>query len=103
TANSGTVYKLMKSANGAVIPYGAGLTGHILIQIVDSNDVWRDVTREVLSMGMTVGEPNAIVQLQRPLWAAFTQGGRDGSNAALNPVRNGDLAYSNCLTDIVNK
>ena len=22
---------------------------------------------------------------------------------ALNPVRNGDLAYSNCLTDIVNK
>jgi hypothetical protein len=98
-----TALKLAVSANGTVIPYGAGLTGHILIQIVDSNDVWRDVTAEVLSMGMTVGEPNAIVQLQRPLWAAFTQGGRDGSGAALNPVRNGDLAYSNCLTDIVNR
>jgi hypothetical protein len=95
--------ELPTSANGTVIPYGAGLTGHILIQIVDSNDVWRDVTSEILSMGMTAGEPNAIVQLQRPLWAAFTQGGRDGSGVALNPVRSGDPAYSNCLTDIVNK
>jgi hypothetical protein len=105
TANSGSVYKLIKSANGAVIPYGAGLTGHILIQIVDSDDVWRDVTAEVLSMGMTVGEPNAIVQLQRPLWAAFTQGSRDGSTTSTtpNPALNTDVAYSNCLTDIVNK
>ncbi|MEP6819270.1 MAG: hypothetical protein ABJA18_07030 [bacterium] len=106
TANSATVYKRVKSANGAVIPYGAGLSGHILIQIVDSNGVWRDVTREILSMGMTVGEPNAIVQLQRPLWAAFTQGSRDGSTLSTtpNPIPlNGDPAYSNCLTDIVNK
>jgi hypothetical protein len=105
TANTGTVYELPKSANGAVIPFGAGLSGHILIQIVDTNGVWRDVTQEILSMGMTVGEPNAIVQLQRPLWAAFTQGSRDGSTTSTtpNPVLNGDLAYSNSLTDIVNK
>ena len=105
TASTATVYKLVKSANGAVIPYGAGLTGHILIQIVDANGVWRDVTREILSMGMTVGEPNAIVQLQRPLWAAFTQGSRDGSTTSTtpNPALNSDPAYANCLTDIVNK
>lgn len=78
-ANSGTVYRLTKSANGAVIPYGAGLSGRILIQIVDANGVARDVTREVLSMGITEGEPNAIVALQRPLWAAFAQGSRDAS------------------------
>jgi Tfp pilus assembly protein PilX len=105
TTNTGTVYELTRSANGAVIPYGAGLSGHILIQIVDSNDVWRDVTAEVLSMGMTVGEPNAIVQLQRPLWAAFTQGSRDGSTTSTTPnaALNTDPAYSNCLTDIINK
>ncbi|HSS20263.1 MAG TPA: hypothetical protein VLL54_09320 [Pyrinomonadaceae bacterium] len=104
-ANTGTVYKLVKSANGAVVPYGAGLSGHILIQIVDSTGVWRDVTQEILSMGMTVGEPNAIVQLQRPLWAAFTQGSRDGSTTSTTPnaALNNDPAYSNSLTDIVNK
>lgn len=59
------------------IPAGAGIQGRILIQIVDSNGVARDVTREILSLGMTVGEPNAVVMLQRPLWAAFTQGMRD--------------------------
>ncbi|MDQ2937810.1 MAG: hypothetical protein M3R67_09910, partial [Acidobacteriota bacterium] len=106
TANSGTVYSwtaIPKSSNGTAIPGGAGLTGHILIQIVDANGVWRDVTTEILSMGVTVGEPNAIVQLQRPLWAGFTQGSRDGSLVALNVALNGDPAYSNCLTDIVNK
>ncbi|MCM3873042.1 MAG: hypothetical protein ND895_20355, partial [Pyrinomonadaceae bacterium] len=61
------------------IPAGAGLSGHILIQIADANGVWRDVTKEILSMGVTVGEPNAIIHLQRPLWAAFTQGSRDAS------------------------
>jgi hypothetical protein len=61
------------------IPAGAGLNGRILIQIVDANGVARDVTRQILSMGVTEGEPNAIVQLQRPLWAAFTQGSRDSS------------------------
>ena len=81
SANTGTAYKLLKSANGAVIPYGAGLKGHILIQVVDANGVARDVTREILSMGMTEGEPNSIVMLQRPLWAAFTQGQRDASSS----------------------
>jgi Tfp pilus assembly protein PilX len=79
TANTGTVYKLMKSANGAVVPYGAGLSGHILIEVIDANGVARDVTREILSMGITEGEANSIVMLQRPLWAAFTQGQRDAS------------------------
>jgi len=82
TANSGTVYSLPKSPNGTVIPSGSGIKGRILIEIVDGNGVARDVTREILSMGMTEGEPNAIVALQRPLWAAFTQGSRDASSSS---------------------
>ena len=82
------------------IPAGAGLRGRILIQIVDSNGTTRDVTREVLSMGVTEGEPNAIVALQRPLWAAFTQGSRDASGLS-NLALNGDPVYTNCLTDIM--
>jgi hypothetical protein len=65
---------------GAKIPGGAGIAGRILIQVVDSNGIAYDVTRQILSMGMTEGEPNAIVTLQRPLWAAFTQGSRDAGN-----------------------
>lgn len=68
-----------QSAGGVKIPAGSGLSGRIMIEIVDGNGNARDVTREILSMGMTVGEPNAIVNLQRPLWAAFTQGSRDAS------------------------
>jgi hypothetical protein len=67
------------SPYGAKVPGGAGISGHILIQIIDANGVARDVTTQVLSMGMTEGEPNAIVTMQRPLWAAFTQGMRDAS------------------------
>jgi hypothetical protein len=81
SANSGSVYALTKSANGTVIPGGAGLSGRILIEIVDTNGNTFDVTREILNMGMTEGEPNSIVQLQRPLWAAFTQGSRDASSS----------------------
>lgn len=81
TANTGAVYALAKSSNDTVIPSGAGITGRILIQIVDANGNTFDVTRQILSMGMTEGEPNSIVQLQRPLWAAFTQGSRDASSA----------------------
>ena len=105
TAGSGTVYSftaIPKSSNGYAIPPGAGITGHILIQIVDANGVARDVTTEVLSLGMTEGEPNGIVYLQRPLWAAFTQGSRDVSGLT-NAALNGDPAYTNCLTDIMNK
>ncbi|MGH9874404.1 MAG: hypothetical protein ACRD9S_18270 [Pyrinomonadaceae bacterium] len=81
------------------IPGGAGLSGRVLIQIVDSSGNTIDVTRQILSMGTTVGEPNAIVTLQRPLWAAFTQGSRDAS-AAQNIAPDG-TAYFNSLTDIV--
>jgi hypothetical protein len=72
------------------IPGGAGLSGRILIEIVTPTGATVDVTKQILSMGMTVGEPNAIVMLQRPLWAAFTQGSRDSSGGA------------NSLTNIVN-
>jgi hypothetical protein len=89
--------------NGAAttIPAGAGLSGRVLIQIVDDAGNVRDVTREILSLGMTVGEPNAIVNLQRPVWAAFTQGSRDAS-AAQNIAPDG-AAYYNNLTDIVTR
>ena len=104
-SNTGVVYAQRKSPNGTVIPSGAGLTGRILIQIVDPNGVARDVTQQILSMGVTEGEPNAIVHLQRPLWAAFTQGSRDASTASPtpNPLLNGDAPYSNTLTDILSK
>jgi hypothetical protein len=61
----------------AAIPTGAPLSGRILIQIIDTNGNAIDVTQAVLSMGITEGEPNGIVYLQRPLWAAFMQGSRD--------------------------
>jgi len=82
------------------IPGGAGITGRVLIQIVDANGNTYDVTQQILSMGMTEGEPNAIVTLQRPLWAAFTQGSRDASGTT-NPILNGDAVYSNALVDIL--
>jgi hypothetical protein len=76
------------SANGVKIPAGAGITGKILIEIVAPNGTAYDVTTQILSMGMTEGEPNAIINLQRPLWGAFLQGGRDqdGNNNYLNYV-----------------
>lgn len=84
-----------------MIPGGAGLSGHILIQIVDEVGNTFDVTREILSMGVTVGEPNAIITLQRPLWAAFTQGSRDASN--IQNLAPDGTPYFNALTDIVGK
>lgn len=95
TANTGIAYKFAQiptSVNGTAIPDGAGITGRILIQIVDATGNTYDVTRQILSMGMTVGEPNSIVHLQRPLWAAFTQGSRDASVAG----------GTNNLTNILN-
>jgi hypothetical protein len=88
------------NGNNTSIPAGAGLSGRVLIQIVDDTGNVRDVTREILSLGMTVGEPNSIVGLQRPLWAAFTQGSRDAS-AAPNIAPDG-TTYFNNLADIVN-
>jgi hypothetical protein len=76
------------SANGVKIPAGAGITGKILIEIVAPNGTAYDVTSQILSMGMTEGEPNAIINIQRPLWASFLQGARDqdGNNNYLNYV-----------------
>jgi hypothetical protein len=104
TAATGTVYSftaIPKSSNGTAIPAGAGLSGRILIQVVDSNGVARDVTQQILSMGITQGEPNAIVMLQRPLWVSFTQGSRDGSGLT-NTAADGTV-YANDMTDIMNK
>lgn len=70
------------SPNGITIPAGAGLSGRILIEIIAPDGSARDVTTQILSMGVTVGEPNAILHLQRPLWAAFTQGSRDSSGGS---------------------
>lgn len=67
TAVTGTYY----------IPPGSGIQGKILIEVVKPDGTTLDVTREILSMGMTVGEPNGIVYLQRPIWAAYVQGSRD--------------------------
>lgn len=88
-----------KSPNGGVIPPGSGITGRILIQIVDSNGVARDVTREILSMGMTEGEPNGIVYLQRPLWAAFMQGNRDRDGGKRNLEFLTSDSTSRCIAD----
>ncbi|HEV7860087.1 MAG TPA: hypothetical protein VGO91_15825 [Pyrinomonadaceae bacterium] len=80
------------SSNGVAIPWGAGLSGRISIQVVDPDGITtHDVTKQVLSLGMTEGEPNGIVYLQRPLWAAFTQGSRDasGGNNSLTYFVNG--------------
>ena len=44
--------------------------GRILIEIVKPDGTTVDVTQTILSMGVTEGEPNGIVYLQRPLWAA---------------------------------
>jgi hypothetical protein len=66
-----------ETVNGNYIPQGAGIRGRILIEVVKPDGTAVDVTQAVLSMGMTEGEPNGIVYLQRPLWAAFVQGSRD--------------------------
>jgi hypothetical protein len=98
----GTTQSVTLNGTATKIPAGSGLTGRILIQIVDANGNTYDVTTQILSMGMTQGEPNAIVHLQRPLWAAFVQGSRDASGG-VNLAPLGDPSYSNCLTDIINK
>jgi len=85
------------SIDGTAIPWGAGIQGRILIEIVAPDGSVYDVTRQILSMGMTEGEPNGIVYLQRPLWAAFTPGSRDatGGNNSLTYVVGGDGASPN--------
>jgi hypothetical protein len=72
---------------GYYIPPGSGIQGRILIEIVKPDGTTVDVTQEILSMGVTVGEPNGIIYLQRPLWAAFVQGSRDRSGNSFDLVR----------------
>lgn len=90
-----------KTTNGAVVPPGSGLKGRILIEIVKPDGSTVDVTQAVLSMGVTVGEPNAIVHLQRPLWAAFLQGSRDrvGGNTYLTYFMNNSVSNRRSLAD----
>lgn len=106
TAN-GSNAAIPKSPNGAIIPPGAGIKGRILIEIVPplaadgTQPAPIDVTATILSMGMTVGEPNAIVMLQRPEWAGFMQGSRDrkGSNMYLTYfLHNGSATDSTVAT-----
>lgn len=84
-----------RQPNGAIIPTGSGIKGRILIEIVPPPGADGvvppaiDVTQTILSMGVTVGEPNAIIYLQRPEWAALMQGSRD---------RGGDATHHNFLT-----
>ena len=83
-------------------PPGAGLQGRILIEIVKPDGTTIDVTQTILSMGVTQGEPNGIVYLQRPLWAAFVQGSRDRAGNGFNLVdfyRNNRGAHDGELLD----
>jgi len=88
-----------RGPGGGFIPSGAGISGRILIEIVAPDGTTRDVTREILSMGMTEGEPNGIVYLQRPLWAAFMQGSRDRNAGGNNLVFLTHGALSRCIAD----
>ena len=77
-------------SGGRLIPPGSGIKGHIKIEVVPACSPSPctpgapiDVTSRILSMGMTVGEPNGIVRLQRPLWAAFMQESRDRKSSGV--------------------
>lgn len=73
-----------ENVTGDWIPPGAGIRGRILIEVVKPDGTTLDVTRTILSMGMTEGEPNGIVYLQRPLWASYVQGSRDRSGGGFD-------------------
>ncbi len=80
------VKNFAETVNGNYIPPGSGITGRIYIEIVKPDGTTLDVTDKILSMGMTEGEPNGIVYLQRPMWAAFVQGSRDRTGSNFNLV-----------------
>lgn len=67
-------------------PTGAGLQGRVYIEVVRPDGTTIDVTQTILSMGITVGEPNGILYFQRPLWTAFIQGSRDRAGNGLDLV-----------------
>ena len=80
TATATTVRAIASSIPAGTTPYmptGSGLQGRLLIEIIKPDGTALDVTQTILSLGVTEGEPNGIVYLQRPLWAAYVQGSRD--------------------------
>ena len=81
-----TVKATVPQVNTNYIPPGSGVSGRILIEIVKPDGTIVDVTQTILSMGVTEGEPNGIVYLQRPLWAAYVQGSRDRLGGAFDLV-----------------
>lgn len=88
--NAATVRAVTSSVpnvNSGYVPPGANIRGRILIEIVRPDSSAVDVTQTILSMGVTVGEPNGIVYLQRPLWAAMMQGSRDRTGGNFDLMR----------------
>lgn len=86
------------------IPAGSGIQGKILIEVTKPDGTTVDVTQQILSMGMTVGEPNGIVYLQRPIWAAYVQGSRDRSGNGfdlVNMTKNYDHFVDGEINDIL--
>lgn len=80
TINAATVRAIKSPTDPDASPYvpsGSGVNGRIYIEIVKPDGTTLDVTQTILSMGVTEGEPNGIVYLQRPLWAGYVQGSRD--------------------------
>ncbi len=96
-SNSG----LNKTSSNSIVPPGSGIKGRILIEIVRPDGATVDVTQTILSMGVTVGEPNAIVHLQRPAWTALMQGSRDrtGGNDYLTYFMDNSIATRRALAD----
>lgn len=91
-----------ETVGGVYIPSGSGVPGRILIEIVKPDGSTLDVTQTILSMGVTEGEPNGIVYLQRPLWAAYVQGSRDRTGNGLtlsNLTRNYQTAADGEISD----
>lgn len=87
--NATTVRAVKSSTDANALPYvppGSGLTGRIYIEIVKPDNTSVDVTQQILSMGVTEGEPNGIVYLQRPQWMGFVQGSRDRNGKGFDLV-----------------
>lgn len=97
-----TVKSAVPQVNTNYIPPGSGIQGRILIEVVKPDGTTVDVTQTILSMGVTEGEPNGIVYLQRPLWAAYMQGSRDRNGAGFDLVtltRNSQTIADGEMTD----
>ncbi len=97
-----TVKKVVPQVVPNYIPPGSGVEGRILIEIVKPDGTAVDVTQTILSMGVTEGEPNGIVYMQRPLWASYVQGSRDrlgGAFDLVNLTRNSQTTADGEISD----